>query len=1360
MGTKSRPCRAMLCIFLMLANGLFATPGFAQTTTPAHRAIDANGVDLISGTFPFNFAEGSIGSGEGMLTLERSGTSPDGVANWQATWAYQTISGSVKTVSISLGTRSENFTSTSGGPWVSVQGNGATLTGSGDWVYTGPDGSTITFGAGTEDQYGASNFCSHVGANQNGCISLPTSISRPNSVATNFNWNVLPSCASQYNPDGGLDCTYHWRLGSISNSFGYQIDFSYVSNGFTPNSNWYKRNGATLSHGSTTRSVSYNFVSSTVTDITDTGGRTWRLTTGTNSIGIRRPGSTSDDISVTTSGGIVTQVVRDGITTGYSRSVSGNTATTTITAGGNSTVVAADTSIARVTAITDPLSRQTAYQYDSNGRLTRVTYPEGNYIAYTYDSRGNVTETRRVAKSGSGLADIVTSATYASSCEDNPSCNRPLTTTDARGQVTEYTYDSEHGGLLSVTGPAPGGSGDRPQTRYSYSESNGVFGLTGISTCASGTASSCVGTAAESVIELGYDSAGNTTTVTQRNGNSTVTSTRTATYDGAGNLLTVDGPLSGSADTTRYRYNSGGEIVGMIAPDPDGTSTRIHHARRVNYDSAGRVSSVEDGTVNSQSDSDWTNFASAQRVEQDYAANRPTVQRVMSGSTTYALTQSSYDSVGRLQCVAQRMNPSEFASLPSDACTPDTEGSYGPDRITRTYYDAANQVTQVRTAYAVTGQEANEATMTYTNNGRVQTLADANGNTTYMAYDGHDRQYYRVMPHPTSTGNWNWSDYDYYEYDANGNLTSHYLRDGSRAFFTYDYLDRLTLKDLPGSELDVSYAYDLMGRRTSAQTSAQTLSFTWDALGRNLTQTGPRGTATYTYDAAGRRSRLTYPGSGLYIDYDYTLADQLVAIRENGATSGAGVLATYTYDDLGRRTQLDRGNGAITTYGYDNVSRMTSLTQNLSGSTQDLTLGLSYNPAFQIAQVTRSNDSYAWGGHYAVNRNYSVNGRNQYTAAGSITPTYDSRGNLTSAGSTTYSYNSENLLTSTSSSASLTFDPAMRLYETVGAATTRMAYDGQYVIEEYNGSNALQRRYVYGPGTDEPLVWYEGTGTSDRRWLHADERGSIIAVTNGSAVATSINSYDEYGIPASGNAGRFQYTGQQWLSDLGMYHYRARTYSPTLGRFLQADPIGYAGGMNLYAYVRNDPINFTDPTGLCTRQNWIMEELWHDGWRPVNGSGWVEMSGCDVTSTPTGPSRRDGGPGTGGGGGTPPSRREREACARLQRIAEDGRAALRWFNNQNWDDVPLMTAYMNAYLEDAASMSFIASGWFDFGSIAGGGAVGWALRNDAARGLLGGLGFSTAATLIINNGRARLDHARESARTLQARLEYLRICQR
>ena len=137
----------------------------------------------------------------------------------------------------------------------------------------------------------------------------------------------------------------------------------------------------------------------------------------------------------------------------------------------------------------------------------------------------------------------------------------------------------------------------------------------------------------------------------------------------------------------------------------------------------------------------------------------------------------------------------------------------------------------------------------------------------------------------------------------------------------------------------------------------------------------------------------------------------------------------------------------------------------------------------------------------------------------------------------------------------------------------------------YDGSGTLLRRHVHGPAVDEPLVSYDGAGTSNRAWLIADQLGSVVASTNASAVATTINSYDEFGRPGAGNGGLFGFTGQMNLAAAGLYHYRARAYDPALGRFLQADPILLGGGINLYAYVANDPVNAIDPLGLQAWQD-------------------------------------------------------------------------------------------------------------------------------------------------------------------------------
>ncbi len=220
-----------------------------------------------------------------------------------------------------------------------------------------------------------------------------------------------------------------------------------------------------------------------------------------------------------------------------------------------------------------------------------------------------------------------------------------------------------------------------------------------------------------------------------------------------------------------------------------------------------------------------------------------------------------------------------------------------------------------------------------------------------------------------------------------------------------------------------------------------------------------------------------------------------------------------------------------------------------------------------------------------ADRNYAANGLNQYTAAGSASLSYDANGNLTSDGSTSFTYDIENRLVAASGAkvAGLRYDPLGRLYETGGAsANTRLLYDGDALVGEYSTGGALLRRYVHGLGADEVLAWYEGAGVdgSTRRHLYSNMQGSIVTVMDFSGAVLGINRYDEYGTPQSTNLGRFQFTGQAWIAELGAYYYKARMYSPTLGRFMQTDPIGYADGLGWYGYVGSDPVNRGDPSGL------------------------------------------------------------------------------------------------------------------------------------------------------------------------------------
>ncbi|MCG8504429.1 MAG: RHS repeat-associated core domain-containing protein, partial [Sphingomonadales bacterium] len=177
------------------------------------------------------------------------------------------------------------------------------------------------------------------------------------------------------------------------------------------------------------------------------------------------------------------------------------------------------------------------------------------------------------------------------------------------------------------------------------------------------------------------------------------------------------------------------------------------------------------------------------------------------------------------------------------------------------------------------------------------------------------------------------------------------------------------------------------------------------------------------------------------------------------------------------------------------------------------------------------------------------------------------------------------------------YDPVGRRAEkTASGATTEYAYAGVDVIAEYNGSGTLLRRIVPGGAIDAPIAFYDEDAPNDPIfYLHYDGQGSVIGVSDSTGANTEKYTYGPFGETPVTTGSPYHYVARRIDQETGLYYVRARYYSPEIGRFLSPDPIGYGDGLNMYAYVRNDPVNLTDPSGLGVRIGGISNFRTHDG---------------------------------------------------------------------------------------------------------------------------------------------------------------------
>lgn len=475
-------------------------------------------------------------------------------------------------------------------------------------------------------------------------------LTKPDGEVVTWNYYVMPS-----GPYAGS-----WRLQSVTNNLSYQIHFKYerdtaVNTG--ERDQWYRIQKVTAidnalnACGATALSCSdssggawpyliYGYESDnspgrggtgSVLTVTDRLGNTSRFyysgnvqttaTTSVHLIAYRSPAAAQDDISlqslpfrVTNAGGTWTYGVDGQGRSTVANSASGYARTITWSQQQPTPIYPLNQSLTASVAEIDTVNgRNTtyAYQFDvlwGGVRLTRVTGHDGDYAEYEYaQGRRNVTRERRVAKPGSGLADINIYASYPESgvlnCVNTKTCNRPLSVTNPRGFVSTFTYDSGHGGLLTETKPVPGSgpyAAIQPQTRYIYAASGGITRVATVKSCR--TTASCAATADETVVETTYTAKRVPSLVVTRAGDNTTAYTATnsrvaTTYTPQGDIESTDGPLNGTADKVWNYYDAARRLRVTVAPDPDGGGALQYRAVRTTNDADGNPTMVEQGAL-------------------------------------------------------------------------------------------------------------------------------------------------------------------------------------------------------------------------------------------------------------------------------------------------------------------------------------------------------------------------------------------------------------------------------------------------------------------------------------------------------------------------------------------------------------------------------------------------------------------------------------------------------------------------------------------------------------------------------------------------------------------------------------------